>query len=349
MHRIINYGSFLQAYALKKTIESFGYAVEFIDYHYEKSLIQPKNITIMSKMLKNRDIINYIKRKTYNKRFKRVYKEVLSEYLKVGKYPNYTKSIDCLVIGSDEVFNCIQGYPVGYSRELFGKGFDNVKIITYAASFGYATYSDLKKYKIVSEITDLLNGIETISVRDENTYNIISKLTNVLPIQHLDPVLITNFENEIKNIKVNKGSYIVIYAYEGRLEKSEEDYIKQFAKAENKKIISVGFYQKIADYNLVLSPFEALAYIKNADYVITDTFHGTIFSIKMESNFCTIIRKSNENKLLTLLEKLKLETRRVKSTDDIKTLYTKKIDYSEVEKIINKESKRAIKYLKDNL
>ena len=100
---------------------------------------------------------------------------------------------------------------------------------------------------------------------------------------------------------------------------------------------------------MILTPFEVLAYIKHADYVITDTFHGTIFSIKMKSKFCTIIRESNKNKLLTLLKKLRLEHRSIKNNEDIQKLYDKEIDYSEVENIINFEIDKSIKYLKENI
>ncbi len=349
MHRVVNYGSFLQAYALKKTIESFGYNVEFIDFHYEKSLVSIKKIPLVIKIYMNRNVINYIKRKRFKKELNGLYQKSLAKYLNVTKVPNYNKNINCLIIGSDEVFNCMQGYPVGYSKELFGKNFDEIKVITYAASFGHTRYFDLKKHNIDFEVGNLLKKMKSISVRDRNSYQIVSRLTHTLPAQHLDPVLIGNFDNELINITVTKSNYIVLYAYEGRLKKDEENYIKQISKEKGKKIVSIGFYQKIADYNLILTPFEVLAYIKHADYVITDTFHGTIFSIKMKSKFCTIIRESNKNKLLTLLKKLRLEHRSIKNNEDIQKLYDKEIDYSEVENIINFEIDKSIKYLKENI
>lgn len=51
--------------------------------------------------------------------------------------------VDTLVIGSDEVFNCLQPYPVGYSKQLFGDGFEGNKLVSYAASFGSTRYEDL--------------------------------------------------------------------------------------------------------------------------------------------------------------------------------------------------------------
>ena len=145
------------------------------------------------------------------------------------------------------------------------------------------------------------------------------------------------------------NNYIIVYAYTGRLSKFEEKYIKKFAKKYNKKIVSLGFYQKIADYNLVVEPFEMLEYFKKSDYVITDTFHGTIFSIKMHAKFCTIIRDSNKNKLYYLLNETKLLCRQVNNFDDIERLYKKDMNFSETDKKINEERKCSIEYLKKNI
>lgn len=73
---------------------------------------------------------------------------------------NYNPTLDCLVIGSDEVFNCIQkNSNVGYSPELFGKDNRAKKLLTYAASFGNTTLEKLKKYKKADEVGFFLKEI----------------------------------------------------------------------------------------------------------------------------------------------------------------------------------------------
>ena len=256
-----------------------------------------------------------------------------------------------MVIGSDEVFNCLQGLPVGYSRELFGKNYESIPVISYAACFGHTTYEGLEKYSINNEISDMLKKFKAISVRDENSFKIVKKLTNISPVLNLDPALMYNFNDElIDNVKIS--NYILLYAYTGRLTRDEEKEIKKFAKDNNKKIISLGFYQKIADYNLIVHPFEILAYFKHADFIITDTFHGTIFSIKNHSNFCTIVRYGtigNNNKLMDLIKRLKLENRIAKDIKDIDLLYKKEINWEITDSILENERKKTIDYLKDNL
>ena len=268
--------------------------------------------------------------------------------LGVDEY-NYNFEIDSLVIGSDEVFNCMQPYPVGYSRNLFGKGYEDKKVISYAASFGHTKYHELCKYKIEEEIGEMLRKFQVISVRDDNSFEIVKKLTGNEPFMHLDPVLVYDFKKEMVFYKTDLKNYIILYAYTGRLSIEEENYIRNFANKYGKKIISIGNYSAVADENISCNPLYIFSYFKNADYVITDTFHGTIFSIKMNTKFCTIIRESNRNKLTALLRKLGRMDRSVECLEDIDRLYDIDIDYRETNTIIEEERKRSITYLEVNL
>lgn len=348
MQRIKNYGSFLQAYGLKKTIESLGHNVEFVDYKYEKTVIVERKKSLYKKILNNINIFKYIKKKKiiseYNRRFNEEFIPTLCD--KDNIHPH---NIDCLVIGSDEVFNCLQGYPVGYSKDLFGNGYDNV--ISYAASFGQTTYNDLKKYNIDKEIGNMLGKFKAISVRDENSYNNILKLTSKKPELNLDPVLITDYTQEMID-NVNIKDYIILYAYPGRITNDEKKAIKKFARRHNKKIVSFGMYQDIADIDITIHPFEIFAYFKHADFIITDTFHGSIFAIKTHSKFCTIIRNNkngNTNKLEDLLKRLKLEDRILTRIEELEEKFSENIAYETTDSILEKERIKTTEYLKNNI
>lgn len=351
MQRINNYGSFLQAYGLKKMIMGLGYEVEFVDFNIEKSIINEEKKGLIDKIIRNKNIISFINKKNYLRKTNRLFENSYWPGIGVSEKNYNPNNIKQLVIGSDEVFNCLQGLPVGYSRELFGKNYESIPVISYAACFGHTTYEGLEKYSINNEISDMLKKFKAISVRDENSFKIVKKLTNISPVLNLDPALMYNFNDElIDNVKIS--NYILLYAYTGRLTRDEEKEIKKFAKDNNKKIISLGFYQKIADYNLIVHPFEILAYFKHADFIITDTFHGTIFSIKNHSNFCTIVRYGtigNNNKLMDLIKRLKLENRIAKDIKDIDLLYKKEINWEITDSILENERKKTIDYLKDNL
>ena len=74
-------------------------------------------------------------------------------------------------------------------------------------------------------------------------------------------------------------------------------------------MISIGHYFSWCDEVVIPTPFEVLAYFKGASYIITDTFHGSVFSIKFNKEFCTIVRDMNSNKLVSLLKQFGLENR----------------------------------------
>lgn len=348
MHRIINYGSFLQAYALSNIIKNFGYKVELIDFHYGEGVLETKEHGFFYKSWVNKDVYHYIRRKKlYNNVYQEIYKGLAD--LGTTEEKNYSHNIDTLIIGSDEVFNCIQGPPVGYSLDFFGKGYEDKNVISYAASFGHTTMEKLNKYGKTQEIGEYLKKFNNISVRDENSKNIVKKLTGKKPFLHYDPVIVGDFSKILDGKDAPMKDYIIVYAYQKRLTKEEEKYIKKFAKRNKKKIVSLGFYQKIADYNLAVPVYDVLNWFKHADFVITDTFHGTIFSIVTNNNFCTMIRDTNRNKLTSLLDGLDKKDQIVNKLTDIDKIYKKKISYGKTNSIIKKEREKTIKYLKENV
>lgn len=355
MQRIKNYGSFLQAYALKSLIEeNTNSTVTFVDYHIEKPLISSKRKNKVLEVLKGsssfRHKIQYI---NYKRNFNKYYSllGITEEYI-------YNSKLDTLVIGSDEVFNCIQSNKnVGYSLELFGKDNKASNVITYAASFGNTTIEKLEQFSKKEEISSLLNKIDTISVRDANSLDIVRKLTNKKVFCHLDPVLIydyMNIDNLIPKININE-KYMIVYAYSDRMSKEEMRYIKDFAKEKKLKIYSIGGIQKYCDKFIDCSPFQVLAYFKNAEYIVTDTFHGSIFSIINKKLFVSLVRRSkdkgygNEEKLTDLLERLGLEERKLTNLDNLTETIDRKINYKKVNEIIDEERDKTIAYLKSNI
>lgn len=236
MQRIKNYGSFLQAYGLRKLIEELGYEVQYVDYHVEEPVIKDsingKNDKI-SKALKTFEgdapFIQKFQYIIHKKNFGKKYYSVLG----LTEEPNYNPELDTLVIGSDEVFNCIQSNKnVGYSLELFGKDNKAKKLITYAASFGNTTVEKLEKYNKKEEISELLNKFDKISARDSNTGKIVEEISNQKVVYNLDPVLAYDYMkkcDKIPDIAINE-KYIIVYAYSNRISAEESKYIKEFAK-----------------------------------------------------------------------------------------------------------------------
>lgn len=358
MQRVINYGSFLQAYGLSKIIEQMGHSVEFVDYLPETSLIQERQISRSSRIIaRAKNLLRLLvpayreyrnKQICMNRSFSEFYSEFQKKFLPVlgvHEQKNYCPDLDVLVIGSDEVFNCTQpGSMVGYSLQLFGKDHHAKKLMSYAASFGTTTIEKLEYHQVAEEIGEYLGRFDYISVRDENSAEIVENLTGRIAEQHIDPVLLYDFP-EVNEILVPLHDYIVVYAYAGRIEDAEAEEIRRFAIKHKKKILSLGFYQPFCDEYVLASPLEVLAYIKNADYVVTDTFHGSVFSIKYQVPFATIIRESNQQKLSDLLHRFCLDGRRVMHLSDLENKLCTPIDCESVRALLKQNQRNARMYL----
>lgn len=357
MQRIINYGSFLQAYSLKSTIEELGYNVEFVDYKVEPcidSMANSEDKNDKSALykylryiwnLRSKETRNLLKYAKFNKTFEEEYIPKLG----VTNERNERPKLDALVIGSDEVFNCLQNNPnVGYSMELFGKDNNAKKLITYAACFGHTTVEGLKSKGKDKEISGLLNEFNEISVRDNNSGQAVKRLTGRDVIYNLDPVFIYNYDKLMAK-DIDLKDFIIVYAYSGRISIEEVEKIKAFARKENKKLVSIGVYQNFCDMYITANPFDLLAYFKKADYVITDTFHGTVFSIKYNKQFVTIIRDSNREKLQDLLSRFSLSTREITDLNSIENIIKQPINYKEINDFIKLQTEKSREYLKANL
>ena len=158
----------------------------------------------------------------------------------------------------------------------------------------------------------------------------------------------------IPKIKV-KERFLILYAYSGRITEKEARWISSYAQEKGLKIYAIGGIHQYCDSFINCSPFEVLAYFNNADEVITDTFHGTIFSVITHRKFATIIRKSleeeygNEEKLTDLLERLQLDCRIAHKIENIRGINSEDIDYVKVNEIIASERKRALQYLSNTV
>lgn len=361
MQRVDNMGSLLQAYALKTIIEKLGNNVEFIDIikreednvllgDYRQEYNTEKEELGWIGKIKKLDCytINRLKIKGKSKKQNGEFEKFRIKYLGIQK-----KSLkyDICIIGSDEVFNCLNSGTWGFTTQLFGKIPEADKIITYAASCGSTTYSELPE-KIIERIKNAFENVEAFSVRDKNTREFVEKLTCKKVVDNLDPVLIYSFEKEMQQVSLPKvpEHYCVVYSYYNRVHTTEEiTAIEKFCEKYKLKPIAVGAPQFwIKDY-IVCSPFQCLKIFEKADFVITDTFHGTIFASKFAKKFAILIRDSNRNKMSDLVKKIKKEDHLIENMKEIETKYMLVKKEENFDDIVENESKRALEYLKKNL
>lgn len=358
MQRIFNYGSFLQAYGLMQICKELGGKVEFVDYHPGKCLIESNQKNgILRKISKVTETFKYnapLKEKIKFIKYKKNFAANYYPYLGINEHMNYAPELDLMIIGSDEVFNCVQDNTnVGFSPELFGHGNNASKVITYAASFGNTTIEKIEKYGVRKQISKWLHDIDDISVRDSNSGQIVSELISSEPKYNLDPVLMYDYIGKCKRIPEfvdENDKYIILYGYSGRFTDKECKYIKNYAEKNNLKVYCIGGVQNVCDKFIDCDPFKVISYFKNAEAVITDTFHGTIMSVITHRQFVSFVRVSgygNSEKLTDLLSRLSLTKQIVSKISDVAKILSQNIDYNITDKIIAQEREKTYAYLKE--
>lgn len=350
MQKIKNYGSFLQSFALKTTIDLMGrggHICEFIDIEQGRRLrgYERNRAYLLRKASERFMCLHFIRHIKNYYQFNHGFNNFF-DILETDKHS--IVSYDLAIIGSDEVFNFAQHSPWGFTTQLFGNIPKAKKIISYAGSFGNTTIDIIDKYQLRDEIAASLKRLSAVSVRDENSRTIIQKLLPIDPIVHIDPVLFFDFGKYVKPIQ--DRNFILIYSYPGRIkDKKEINAIKKMAKKYNKSLLSMGFLYDWCDKTVIPDPFEVLSYFIHADYIITDTFHGALLSLKYNKQFAVFIRDSNKNKLNFLLHSMFLEDRIIVDTGQMENMLLEQIDYTMTNNIILEETNKAHWYLEDNL
>ncbi|MDY4576873.1 MAG: polysaccharide pyruvyl transferase family protein [Anaerobutyricum hallii] len=357
MQRVPNFGSLLQGYSLKSMLEELGHEVCFIDIEeneeddslvkaYRKSFSGEYGTSNKKKI--DKYIMNRILTKVKNKKQKRLMDQFQSEIINLD-CNNSTEQYDCCVIGSDEVFNALNASEWGFTSQLFGNVPQAKNVITYAASSGFTNYEDLSQGAI-DLIVESFKNISAFSVRDENTKQFVGKMTDKVIEMNYDPVIVGDFSTESKKQRIIKGlpqKYCIVYAYHNRInDKSEIQAIKKLCKDKGLTIVSVGASQFWINKHLVLNPFQIPYVFEHADFVVTDTFHGTIFASKYSSRFGILVRKSNENKLNDLIDKLQISDHRIECVTKMSQVYELKHDLMTMHEIEERERVRTLDYLK---
>lgn len=348
MQKVRNYGSFLQGFALKSMIEGLGHECEFVDIEQGKIFDELKRTPqfLIKKAIERYLKFDVLTRIKYTKAFNQKFDNEIFDMLGVNKHT--IEKFDTVVIGSDEVFNFAQRVPWGYTPQLYGKVQNANKVISYAGSFGHTTIDNIVHFGVKQEIADAMSSMSAVSVRDMNSFEIVKSLTSAEPIVNVDPVLAFDYAPYVK--PSNRKDYIIIYTYPNRIKDPKEvAAIRAFAKKHGKRLISVGFYFPWCDETVIPDPYEVLGYIRDADYIVTDTFHGSVMSLKFNKKFASLVRSSNMQKMTSLLQQFGLQGRIVDDVAKLEEILLSESNYTITNETLAAESKRSYNYLEQNL
>lgn len=345
-YEVHNHGALLQLNALEKVLEKKGYTAKALRYKknydfLEEGIDKKYNISIRSVFwylgyLKE----NGIKRTLFNVRKKKILQKFRNTL--IGEFYSKAENLDAVFVGSDEVFSV----ECGINAFFFGFGLPCDNIYAYAACSGPTKIEDTEKYNLSYLISAGLEQFKNISVRDENTREIVKVLTDIDTQVVCDPVILYGYQTEQKRlIRKIKKDYLLVYAYDNNMnDEAEVKAIKEYAKQNNLLIVSAGFYHKWCDMCVDASPVDLLGYFKYAKYVVTDTFHGSVMSMITNAEFVAKIR-GNGNKLNDLLNRFGISERIVNHFESIESVFKNKIDYAKVNELISVYRDSSLSYI----
>ncbi len=355
-HNVYNYGASLQAYALMKYLENLGHEVEIIDYkpnylsqRYNLWAISPKwSKYILFKLLyyalkiPERLINDLPRKKAFDIFTKENLKLTINTYHTNEELKVEIPQADVFIAGSDQIWNSM--YPNG-KDPAFYLNFAPKKAVkaSYAPSFSI----DYIEKGFEEQVKLWLQNLDYISVREATGLSILRSI-GMQGIQVVDPVfLLDAYEwSKLAREGLIKSKYILIYDFENN--PTIEKFAKYISIKTGFPIVSIKDYlkQRYANKTIInASPWDFIGLIKNCEFLISNSFHGTAFSIIFNKEFYTFNRMHQKinSRMKDLLSSLGLENRLVKEENqiDISNL----IDYVKVNTLLSEKISISKKYL----
>lgn len=354
LHRVRNYGSSLQTLATQNFIEKMGADVEFIDYYPERytSLGLLKRLRYKSdKLAKNPVLllaaqiiisVSYIKKKlVFDSFLKRRIKLTSETYRHEAEIADNLPKADAYCTGSDQVWN--SHWNEGVDRPFYLSFVPDDKYkFSYAASIGNAKLSDEE----ASEVFPLLKKYKHITVRENVGVDILKDM-GLESEQMLDPTLLFDADgwNQYTSDRFKNKKFIVTYNLHH--DKRIDDFAQMLGKKYGLKVynISYNFHDIIRRGTLKWCPTieEYLGLIRDARFVVTDSFHATVFSILFHTKFFVIYPEEASSRLRSILSLTKLESRGFEALPDIKASEDA-VDFGAADKILDGERLKSRNY-----
>lgn len=356
IHRVTNFGSVLQTFATQKILESLDYDITIIDYIAPR--LKVKNI-FKESFIRRREgklykkISGFISMEILN-RF--VFSQFLKKYINLSKEKYYSlediktnlPKQDYYMTGSDQVWNSFYNK---FIDPVFFLNFTEGKKISFASSFG-REYVDKEE---LTKIKSYLDKYTRISVREDSGVKMLQSI-GFDNITHLvDPTLLITKDEWLKLLSVKtkkeKIPYVLIYPM-SVIDPNLFVTARQVANRINGVVYFLGSGLKTykeADKTFKLqSPIDFLSLVNNADFVVTNSFHGTIFSINFNKKFIVIPPEKFHTRIQSILELLHLEDRVYLGQGNI-DYFLKDFDYIKVNEMLRIERRKSLEYITKTL
>lgn len=347
-HDYDNYGAILQSYGLQKKLRELGTYPEIIDYRCEYISNPFRLVNLKEKGLFNYIYgaighICYIPRRRKCNQFRKHMK--YSEPVTRKTLNNVAGKYDIYIAGSDQVWDYkLTNFDTTYFLDFPAKG---KKKCSYAASIGEHLPPD--EYK--EDYKRLLKDFDEILVRENYGADIVEELTEKRPDVVCDPTLLLTAEewNELLKEPKIKGKYILVYQL--GINKEVVDFVKRLKKATGYRVVYIPFPLVgllKCRCEITIGPAEWMGLFKNAEYVVSDSFHGVVYSLLFNRKFFTMVNGHHQNRRVEQLLKLvNLSERTIEDVSD-KEL-TADMDFSFANAQLDKFRRASLEKLKNLL
>lgn len=369
-----DYGGMLQAYASFRKIRDLGYQPEAININaisgdikkrkiqyfayniLDPSIVKEKSQIVFKKIHQkmNRELrSNFRKRYSSFEQFCKSKFKVSKEYESWEALATGCHSYRAVLVGSDQLW-----LPSNIAGDYYTLSFvpDGVKKIAYATSFGVSKIAAGQEEKAKT----FLSRIDYLSAREESGQKIIKDLTGRDVPLVCDPALLLTAEEwdeEAMDRRIFEEPYIFCYFMGNN--PWQREFVNQLKARTNCKVVALLHLDQYIknDENYVdyapydISPSGFINLVKNAEYVCTDSFHGTVFSIIFKRRFFTFMRFSDQatlstnTRIDTLLNRMRLQDRLVEKNRTVDEMINKEIDFQIVHQNLNQFRDESLQYL----
>lgn len=338
--KAINYGTALQAVALKKKLEAYDNDVCFLEHNCEE-IKKSNSLFDFSEALNPKYTVAHLYNLQVALKRKKNFEAFQKKYMSFSN--NVPDSFDAVVAGSDQIWNYNLTnddwfYFLNYKK-------DRSKKVAYAGSFGLSSIDESKKPIIKNCLADF----DYLSVREQTAKNILSEM-DIKSDTVVDPTLLLN-KTEWQNFfdkDLYEGGYIYVYTVFNS--PTLWDFAYKLSKQTGKRIKTICYsrlHKPNADCCFTAGPSEWLSHMANADYVVTNSFHGVAFSINFNKQFFFELppeKSGVSSRLADITARYGLTDREL-SKADIDSV----IDYTYTNKKLNADRKASEEFIKSFL
>lgn len=294
-----NSGSFLQAYSLMRILQTSGHEVAFLKRNVAGSSHDLKrNVKAVVKSLIR---LRFSRAVSFLRQW-RIYDALQKRLPVVSKDSKYYADAECVVIGSDTLWNFKSNYFRSNAATYLGTEFKGKRVVAYAIS---AANTPPELFKRVVASNGNLNSLDRILVRDNHTRRLVKELLGTdCPLVADPTLLISPAKLDVFRVETNtERPYLLLYIFK-HISAELREALCEYARRNDFDIVSMPGKRSWCNMSLMSSPQNMVSYFRDAAAVVTDTFHGTALSILFDKRFAVF--DEGKMKVTDLLESVGL-------------------------------------------